>query len=126
MVLIGKVNWKNSFENILYLITGALLAFFVCYKTMRATTDDVLAAITPTIEKAIDKETIANDIVNKIEVQVDKIKKSDTLQININQEPLNDQHPNNTIVKTDSCAISISDYNKLSKSQKNRINRWLK
>lgn len=97
-------NYKNLAENlILFIVTNTLTAIIVyntCSKTNINTSEAIIKKLIPTIEKAIDKETIANDIVNKIEVKVDKIKKSDSLHINVNQEPNNNQKPKNAIIKT--------------------------
>jgi len=125
MAIFKKTNWENAFENIIYFISGALVAAFITFKVLRATSNDVLDQIKPVIEKAIDKETIANDIVNKIEVETGKIKNSDSLQINIHHHPVNNQKPHNQIIKTDSCVIGISDYNKLSQNEKKRVQRWI-
>ena len=65
----------------------------------------VIEQLIPTIEKAIDKETIKNEIKNEIDLHIDKIKKSDSLNININQKPINNQKPTNVIIeKSDSAS----------------------
>lgn len=96
---ITNINFKNVSENLVYIITTNLLTAFVVYNVSTKTNLKAIEAFTPTIEKAIDKETIVNDIVNEIEVQIDKMKKSDSIQININQEPINNQKPKNQIIK---------------------------
>jgi hypothetical protein len=125
--LIGKVNWPNVVENLIYIIITAIVVGYVSYKAavMGAieASDRVVENLIPTINKAIDKETIANEIVNQIDLQVDKIKKSDSINININQVPNNNQKPINIIQKEKDTCIDIS---KLTQSQKRRLVRWLK
>ena len=98
---IGTINFKNAFENALWLVLGALLGAFITYKVLIGTTDNIIEQMIPAIEKAIDKETIRNDILNKIEIKDNKFKKNDSLNININQEPVNNQKPENIIVKVE-------------------------
>jgi len=98
---IGTINFKNAFENALWLVLGALLGAFITYKVLIGTTDNIIEQMIPAIEKAIDKETIRNDILNKIEIKDNKFKKNDSLNININQEPVNNQKPENVIVKVE-------------------------
>ena len=97
---IGTINWKNTAENlaitIVILCAGAFIGYTASIKSNKMT----IKLLIPTIEKAIDKETIENNILNKIDLKIDKIKKSDSLNININQKPINNQKPTNVIVKT--------------------------
>ncbi len=126
MGILKIMNWKNTAENLGLVLIGIVFGVVVGHKITKATADSLIIELKPTIEKAIDKETIANTINNAIDLKIDKIKKSDTLQISINQEPLNDQKPTNILLKKDDCVLDLNNYNKLSKSQKNRISRWLK
>ena len=99
--MIGDINWKNTAENLAITIVIFIVGAFVGYKASNIATDNVINQLKPTIEKAIDKETIKNEIKNEILIKDNKIKKSDTLQININQQPVNNQEPNNTIQNTE-------------------------
>lgn len=73
------------------------------------------------VSEKVNTETIKNDIKNDIELNIDKLKKTDSLNININQDPKNDQKPSNTINKT-ACGegkICI-DINDLTRKQKRK------
>lgn len=118
-------NWKNTAENLGLIIVGILVGVGIGHVITKVTTKSLLADLKPTIDKAIDKETISNTISNAIDLKIDKIKKSDTLQINVNQEPFNDLKPVSSINKIEDCAISKTDFNKLSASKQNRLKRWL-
>ena len=96
---ITTINWKNSFENAIWIGFGVLLGSFITYKVQSATMDNIIAQMTPAIEKAIDKESITNTIHNAIDLKIDKIKKSDSLNINIKQVPNNNLTPENVIIK---------------------------
>ena len=96
---IGSINWKNTAENLIITIVILLIGAFIGYKAARMAQNDVVEQLIPTIEKAIDKESIKNTIHNAIDLKIDKIKKSDSLNININQIPDNVQKPTNVIIK---------------------------
>jgi len=96
---IGTINWKDAAQNLLIAIICFLAGAFVGYKASLTATDHAIEQLKPTIEKAIDKETIKNEIKNEIDLKIDKVKKSDSIKININQLPNNNQKPTNTIVK---------------------------
>ena len=119
------MNWKNTAENLGLVLVGIVFGVIVGHKITKATADSLIIELKPTIEKAIDKETIANTINNAIDLKIDKIKKSDTLKININQTPENDLKPSNVLVKKDDCYLSVKAYNRLTDSRKNRIDKWL-
>ena len=119
------MNWKNTAENLGLVLVGIVFGVIVGHKITKATADSLIIELKPTIEKAIDKETIANTINNAIDLKIDKIKKSDTLAININQTPANDQKPTNALVKSDNCVIDLKTYNKLTDARKKRLNRWV-
>jgi len=105
MLGIGTINWKNTAENLAITIIIFLVGSFVGYKASTYTNKIVIEQLIPTIEKAIDKETIKNEIKNEIDLHIDKIKKSDSLNININQKPINNQKPTNVIIeKSDSAS----------------------
>ena len=120
------INWKNTAENLGLVLIGIIAGTIIGHVITKKTADSLIIELKPTIEKAIDKETIANTINNAIDLKIDKIKKSDTLEININQTPENDLKPSNVLVKKDNCIVDLKAYNKLSDSRKNRLNRWLK
>lgn len=101
------VNWKNAFENALYVGFGFVLGAFIVFIVMKDNNASVHKQLQETIAKAIDKESIKNENVNEIELKIDKIKNSDTLQININQEPINNQKPKSQIIKTEEKQDSI-------------------
>jgi hypothetical protein len=120
------MNWKNTAENLFLVLIGIVAGTIIGHKITKVTSESLTEILKPTIEKAIDKETISNTISNAIDLKIDKIKKSDTLQISINQEPFNDLNPTSTINKSADCVVSQSQFLKLSSSRKNRIERWLK
>jgi len=95
---IGSINWKNTTENLLIVIIVFLVGAGVGHYITQKTQDEILKTLKPTIEKAIDKETITNTINNAIDLKIEKIKKSDSLNININQVPNNVQKPKNIII----------------------------
>lgn len=99
-MFIGKINFKNTAENLAISIVVFLVGAFVGYKASTMANKNVIEQLIPTIEKAIDKETIKNEITNDIRVAIDKIKKSDSLKINIIQTPDNKQEPVNIIIKS--------------------------
>ncbi|NQY07119.1 MAG: hypothetical protein HRT68_13260, partial [Flavobacteriaceae bacterium] len=65
-------------------------------------TTKAVELLRPTIEEAIRKETntISNEITHDIKLHIDKIKKSDSLNITISQDPENNQRPDNSIETT--------------------------
>lgn len=91
------INYKNTAENIAIFFLGAILGAFISFVTVIKTTDNIIQQMTPTINHAIDKETIKNEIKNEIDLKIDKIKKSDSLRIIIDQKPVNNQEPINVI-----------------------------
>lgn len=99
MLNVGNINWKNTAENLIIMIVVFLVGAYVGYKASIIATDKAIAQLKPTIEKAIDKETITNTITNAIDLEIRKIKKSDTLTFNITQQPLNELKPINYIEK---------------------------
>jgi ABC-type dipeptide/oligopeptide/nickel transport system ATPase component len=119
------MNLKNVIENLVICIICILVGVGIGHKITKVTSESLVEIIKPTIEKAIDKETISNTITNAIDLKIDKIKKSDTLQINVNQEPFNEMKPTSTVNKNVDCAITEDQYNSLSDSQKKRIKRWI-
>ena len=94
---IGTINFKNAFENAILFSLGALLGSFITFKVLIGTTDVVMDQVTPMVTEAIKKET--NKIVNEIKFENNKFKKNDSLNIIIDQKPINDQKPTNVIIK---------------------------
>ena len=116
---------KNVIENLIISIIIFIVGAYAGHKITKVTSESLMLQLKPTIEKAIDKETISNTISNAIDLKIDKIKKSDTLQISINQEPFNNLKPENNLTVKDNCEVSKSQYNRLSDSEKRRLNRWI-
>ena len=87
------MNWKLFALALIVFVTGSLTGAFIYRNGFSKGHNDVLAALKPTIHKAIDKETIKNEIKN--EIQIDKIKKSDSIKIIL--DPINNQKPVNVI-----------------------------
>lgn len=119
------INWKNTAENLALVVVGIVVGTIIGHVITKITSESITELLKPTIEKAIDKETISNTISNAIDLKIDKIKKSDTLQINVNQEPMNDMEPKNAINNNEDCALSMDEFNKLSDSRKKRLKRWI-
>jgi hypothetical protein len=119
------MNLKNVIENLVISIIVFIVGVGVGHVVTQRTSKSLIAELKPTIEKAIDKETISNTITNAIDMKIDKIKKSDSLVISVNQEPFNEMKPTSTIIKTDDCQLSKAQYSKLSESEKRRLNRWI-
>ena len=99
------INYKNTAENIAIFFIGGILGALIGVTTVMHTTDNIIKQMTPTIMHAIDKETIKNEIKNEIKVDIDKIKKSDSLKIVIDQKPINNQKPTNVVIKEKDSAI---------------------
>lgn len=83
------MNFKNLSENLIIVIVVGLLSSFITYKaTIKSaleTNQQSITGLRPALIEAIKKETTA--IRNDIELKIDKVKKSDSLNININQRP---------------------------------------
>ena len=114
---IGKINWKDAAQNLFISLVSIAFGAFLGYLASTKSNKSTLAAVIPTIEKAIDKETIKNEIKN--EIQIDKIKKSDSLKIVM--KPDNNQRPVNIISKDPNCV----DISGLSEVRQARIRRWV-
>lgn len=116
------INWKNTAENLALILISIIVGVVIGYKISIITSKQLIDQLKPTIEKAIDKETIKNEIKNEIDLTIDKIKKSDSINININQVPSNTQKPKNTIIfKKDSIPVKEKGFfgRLFSKKQKN-------
>jgi len=96
---VGTINWKDAAQNLLIALICVSFGAVGGYKMARNAQNAVVEQLIPTIEKAIDKESISNTINNAIDLKIDKIKKSDSLNINITQVPDNKQEPTNIINK---------------------------
>ena len=110
------MNWKNTAENLAISILTTLAGACIGYFASTFSNKQSIKLFTPTLLEAIKKETVKNEIDNKI--LIDKIKKSESLKIVLS--PQNDQKAVNSNTKTD--CVDISE---LSDSRKNRVYRWL-
>jgi len=112
----------NLAENLIIVIVVGLLCgglgggtgYFAAVNSHKLT----VAQLKPVIEKAIDKESIKNEISN--EIRIGKIKKSDSLMINL--VPANTQKAVATFKEEQGPCVDISA---LSDSRQRRIARWL-
>lgn len=88
------INFKNTTENLIITIAVMLTVGFITYRVTISSAleanKQTIEALRPSLIEAIKKETTA--IKNDINVDVDKIKKSDSINININQIPENKLH----------------------------------
>ena len=73
------------------ILIGGYVGHLITIRSVRKMYNEV----EPTIEQAIDKETVKNEITNEIEI--DKIKKSEHLEIQL--DPTNNQEPINVVTK---------------------------
>jgi hypothetical protein len=114
-----RIDFKNLAENLLIAIVVAAVAstltYFAVSKTASKISEQTIQGLRPALIEAIKKETTA--IKNDIKVQVDKIKKSDSLNININQIPENEL---NQMLKIPDGYILIKKEN-LTRRQKRRL-----
>lgn len=97
--MIGSINWKNTAENLGLVLVGVIVGVIIGYTVSIRTAERMLEQQKDIIVRAIDKETIKNEIKNDIQVDIDKIKKSDSININIVQTPNNNQKPTNVIIQ---------------------------
>lgn len=93
------MNFKNLAENLIIVIVSVSIGGYVGYTASINSNKQSIELLSPTIVEAIKRETtsIKNEITHDISVNVDKIKKSDSLNINLNQTPINNQKPDNKI-----------------------------
>lgn len=111
-----KINWANNLENFLCLIIGGLIVYF----SMTITQKNTLKEVTPTINEAINKKTVENNINTSLEVG--KIKKSDSIKIVLDSK--NDQKPITNIVDENKNS-NIVDISNLSERRKRNIKKWI-
>lgn len=118
------MNWKNITVSLVIMIAAGLLSAFITYKatinSALETNKQSIEALTPSLLEAIKKETTA--IKNDIKVQVDKIKKSDSININIKQVPDNQIHQ---IFKEVNCipnGYTLIKKENLTRKQRKRLN----
>lgn len=95
------MNFKNLAENLTIVIISAILGSVIGYSASTLSNRQTIELLTPTIKDAIAKETttIKNEITHDIEVKIDKIKNSDSLNLNIKQNPVATQKPKIKITK---------------------------
>jgi hypothetical protein len=116
------MNWKLFTLSLIIFVTGSVTGAFIHHKGFSSGHNDATEAMKPIIKDAIDKETISNTIKTNIR----KIKNSDTLQINVSQDPFNDLNPDNIIITKNDCFMTINEYNSLPVGKRNRIKKWFK
>ena len=129
---IGAINFKNSFENIIFLIIGVSIGASVTYlavsKTNKDTSETILQALTPVIKQALSEEKMTNVVQNVIKPEFDKIKNADGFTVVLDQKPNTDQKPTQNI-EGDSiicdCYIKSDQVSKLSNRTKRLIKRDL-
>ena len=91
------MNFKNLAENLIIVIVSVFVGGYVGFKASTSSNKQSITLLTPTIIEAIKKETIKNEISHEIDVKIDKIKKSDSLKIELIQTPTTKQEPINNI-----------------------------
>ena len=94
---ITQINWENTAENLVLIIVSVFVGAIIGYYASIFTAEKMIEQMTPTIKEAILKET--TKIENKIDLQIDKIKKSETIDINVNQTPKNEIEQKKVSVK---------------------------
>lgn len=100
------MNFKNTAENLAIVIISASLGAYIGYTASIKSNKQSIELLTPTLVEAIKKETIKNEINHDIDLKIDKVKKSDSIKINITQIPTTEQKPTNVITsKKDSVCI---------------------
>ena len=87
---------------------------------MNITQKNTLKEVTPTINEAINKKTVENNINTSLEVG--KIKKSDSIRIVLDSK--NDQKPITNIVDENKNP-NIVDISNLSERRKRNIKKWI-
>ena len=94
------MNFRNLAENLIITIVVALLGGYIGYTASLKSNKQSIELLTPTLLEAIKKETIKNEITHDIDLKIDKVKKSDSINININQKPTTEQKPINILKDT--------------------------
>lgn len=125
MFLLGKLLGKKpiNFRRTLIILVVCMLSstaasFVTHYFTLRAC-NKTIAKITPTLDEAIKKPTISNNIENS--VNTGKIKKSDGVTLVLT--PDNDQKPVNVISNETDCVPLDSLMTILSKREIRKLKR---
>lgn len=111
--MIKAIPWKALGVFVLGLVLGVYLGGSTTVKAIVTIFD------TESVSKSLNKPTNQNN--TSIEFKDNKFKKSDSIKIQLSQEPKTTQ-----VIKLDSCAVTVKEYNKLSNSQKNKFKRWLR
>ena len=112
------MNFKNLSENLIIVIVSVSIGGYVGYSASIKANKQTIQLLTPSLIEGIRKETtnIKNEITHDISVEIDKIKKSDSLNINLIQKPNTKQEPINEVTPT---------VKKLTRRQKRRQRRGL-
>jgi hypothetical protein len=112
-----KINWVNTTENLVQILISTVFGVFIGHKITVSTNNTVVDRLKPIINKAIDKETVKNEVNNEINTR--KIKNAKDLSLVL--KPNNNQKA--TVNNSDLFCI---DTTKLSKSENRRLKKWLK
>lgn len=93
------MNFRNLAENLIIVIVSASVGGFIGYSASINSNKQSIELLTPTIKEAILKVTnsVKNEITHDIDLTIEKVKKSDSLNINIMQTPDTKQSPANQI-----------------------------
>lgn len=93
------MNFRNLAENLIIVIVSASVGGFIGYSASINSNKQSIELLTPTIKEAILKVTtsVKNEITHDIDLTIEKVKKSDSLSINIIQTPETEQTPVNQI-----------------------------
>ena len=93
------MNFRNLAENLIIVIVSASVGGFIGYSASINSNKQSIELLTPTIKEAILKVTnsVKNEITHDIDLTIEKVKKSDSLSINIIQTPATKQSPVNQI-----------------------------
>ena len=111
--MIKAIPWKALGVFVIGLVLGVYLGGSTTVKAIVTIFD------TDSVSRSLNKPTNLN--TTSIEFKDNKFKKSDSIKIQLSQEPKTKQ-----TIKNDSCAVTIKEYNKLTNIQKNKFKRWLR
>ena len=101
-----------------FLLLSIGLVIGIIIGNKMATSNNIKATETVLKETGVSKKVNESSVTNEIQFSKNKFKKTDTININIGQKPIN-------IITLDSCKQLANKLNKLTKVQKKRLDRWL-
>ncbi|MFI1771006.1 hypothetical protein [Thalassobellus citreus] len=119
MTFIKKIPWRTILVIILCALFFLPIGAKIGHKYSWLSTEKTLN--NKTISNAINKSTNENN--TSIKLEGNKFKHNDSLNIVLTQKPTSTQE---VVYKLDSCVIGKKEYSKLTKSQKNRLGKWIK